>query len=108
MMSLKAALRTYQLREASAQWCAHAAGLSLWEFLDEMKAHGVPFMPDQDSLWEQLNEFRASLDARRAAEGAGPTEKRRRAPRTNVSSSAKKSAEGPPQGQDDAAEVGRR
>jgi hypothetical protein len=91
MMSLKAALRTYQLREASAQWCAHAAGLSLWEFLDEMKAHGVPFMPDQDSLWEQLNEFRASLDAR-----------------TNVSSSAKKSAEGPPQGQDDAAEVGRR
>ncbi len=74
LMRLEDALRTYQRGGASAQWCAHAAGLSLWEFLDDMKAHGVPFVTDEDLLWEQLGELRASLDARSAAD-------RRRTPR---------------------------
>jgi hypothetical protein len=82
-MSLEAALRTYQRQEASAQWCAHAAGLSLWEFLDEMKAHNVPFVTDEDSLWEQLAEFRASLDSRPSGVAAGPLKKSRDRKRKN-------------------------
>jgi hypothetical protein len=66
MLSLMEALRTYQRGEASAMWCAHAAGLSFWEFLDEMKAHDVPFVTDEDLLREQIDELMASLAKSRA------------------------------------------
>ena len=55
------ALLQYQRGQASAQAAAHWAGVSLWEFLDEMKAHGVPFRTDEDLLREQIGEFRAAL-----------------------------------------------
>ncbi len=58
---IEEALLQYQRGEASAQAAAHGAGLSLWQFLDEMKAHGVPFRTDEEWFREQLIEFRASL-----------------------------------------------
>lgn len=55
------ALLEYQRGDASAAAAAHGAGLSLWQFLDEMKARGVPFRTDEDLLREQLAEFRKAL-----------------------------------------------
>jgi predicted HTH domain antitoxin len=60
------AVLEYQRGEASAWAAARGAGLSLWEFLDELKARGVPFRTDEELLREQLAELRASLAKERA------------------------------------------
>jgi predicted HTH domain antitoxin len=56
------AVLQYQRGEASFGGAAHQAGISLWEFLDELKARGVPFRTDEDLMREQLAEFREKLE----------------------------------------------
>jgi predicted DNA-binding protein len=47
----------YQRGEITASAAAHAAGVNLWQFLDEMKRRGVPFRTDEELLERQLEEF---------------------------------------------------
>ncbi len=66
------AVRQYQREEASAWAAARGAGLSLWQFLDELKARHVPFRTDEELLRSQVEEL-----LRRPAEGARPARRRR-------------------------------
>lgn len=52
------AVSRYQRGEVSAWFAARSAGVNLWQFLDEMKARGVPFRTDEDLLARQLEELR--------------------------------------------------
>lgn len=54
------AVLAYQRDEASAWAAARGAGLSLWQFLDELKARRVPFRTDEDLLREQAVELMQS------------------------------------------------
>lgn len=52
------AVARYQKGEVSAWFAARSAGVNLWDFLDEMKARGVPFRTDEDLLASQLEDLR--------------------------------------------------
>lgn len=54
----------YQRGEVSAWFAARAAGVNLWQFLDEMKLRGVPFRTDEDLLERQLEEMRRARRGR--------------------------------------------
>ena len=54
----------YQRGEVSAWFAARAAGVNLWQFLDEMKLRGVPFKTDEDLLERQLEEMRRARGRR--------------------------------------------
>lgn len=51
------AVLQYQREEASAWAAARGAGLSLWQFLDELKARRVPFRTDEELLRSQVEEL---------------------------------------------------
>jgi len=51
------AVLEYQRGDASAWAAARGAGLSLWQFLDELKARRVPFRTDEDLLRAQAEEL---------------------------------------------------
>lgn len=61
------AISEYQRGEASAWAAARGAGLSLWEFLDELKARSVPFRIDEDQLRQQVDELVATRLQERAS-----------------------------------------
>jgi predicted DNA-binding protein len=52
------AVARYQKGEVSAWYGASSSGVNLWQFLDEMKARGVPFRTDEELLEKQLEELR--------------------------------------------------
>ncbi len=66
------AVLEYQRGEASAWAAARGAGLSLWQFLDVLKARHVPFRTDEDLLRSQVEEL-----LRRPVEGSGRARRRR-------------------------------
>jgi predicted HTH domain antitoxin len=59
---LDEAVRAFQKGRASAWKAARSARVPLAEFIDELKARGVPFRTDEDLLRDQVEEL---LRARR-------------------------------------------
>jgi len=55
----------YQRGEVSMARAAHDAGVSQWQFLDEMKRRGVPFRTDEELLERQLEGFARGRRRRR-------------------------------------------
>ncbi|MEK6954187.1 MAG: UPF0175 family protein [Candidatus Micrarchaeota archaeon] len=53
-MKIKVALREYQKGYLTAWAAAAKAGVSLWEFLDELKRHNIYFATSQEVLREML------------------------------------------------------
>lgn len=56
-MLLEEALGKYQRGESSAWQCASEAGLTLWEFLDQLKKRDIYFRTDEIELEQALKEF---------------------------------------------------
>ena len=54
----------YQRGEVSAWFAARAAGINLWQFLDELRLRGVPFRTDEELLERQLEELRVARGRR--------------------------------------------
>lgn len=53
-LAMDRALREYQGGRITAMRAAHEAGVTLWEFLDELKRRGLWFYTDEDLLREQI------------------------------------------------------
>ena len=53
-LDMERAVRAYEGGRITAMRAARDAGVTLWEFLDELKRRGAWFHTDEDTLREQL------------------------------------------------------
>jgi len=56
-IKLEDALKEYQSNKITAWKASEEAGISLWEFLDELKIRGLSFKTSEEDLKEMLNEL---------------------------------------------------